>query len=72
MIWTVGYEVLLIRPADGSVIVRVPGRAAAPVFSQDGTLLAYEKVADPSPDGRVQDLVGFSPGIAILNLSSGV
>ena len=72
VIWTVEHEVLLVHPTDGSVIRRVPGRAAAPIFSQDGTLLAYEKVADPLPDGGTPDLVGFSPGIAVLDLSSGV
>jgi hypothetical protein len=72
VIWTVEHEVFLIRPIDGTVIMRVPGHAAAPVFSQDGRFLAYEKLADSSPSGDKQDLFEFSPGIAILDLSSGV
>jgi len=69
-IWTKGHEVVL-ADASGAVLQKIGIHGAAPIFSHDGNLVAYEKLADESPDGDDQSLFEMAQGIAVYDLRTG-
>lgn len=68
-IWTRGHEILLVDPS-GSAVQKIGVHGAAPLFSQDGRYVAYEKLADVSADGDPQGLFEFAKGIAVYDLAT--
>ncbi|MEX0931131.1 MAG: hypothetical protein WDZ88_00090 [Candidatus Paceibacterota bacterium] len=68
-VWNGDNEIYLMT-ADGNEIARIGVHGALPVFSHDGTYVAYNKLAEEGD--RFFDLSEESPyGIAIYNLKTG-
>jgi len=68
--WTKKHEVVL-TDASGATLQKIGIHGAAPLFSHDGSLIAYEKLADESPDGDDQSLFELAQGIAVYDLRTG-
>jgi Tol biopolymer transport system component len=69
-IWTKDYEVHILA-ANGAHLQKIGVHGAAPLFSRDGKLLVYEKLANDSSDNDLQGLFEFAEGIVIYDLQSG-
>lgn len=69
-VWTKNHEIVVID-SGGSVLHKIGIRGAAPMFSHDGNLVAYEKLADSSQDDSEQSLFEFAQGIAVYDLRTG-
>lgn len=65
--WNNKHEVHLLQ-SDGKPIKKVGKHGAVPLFSHNGRLLAYEKLADESFDDSLQSLFEDAEGIAIYDM----
>ncbi|MHB0865753.1 MAG: TolB family protein [Minisyncoccota bacterium] len=71
VVWDNRDEIFLTRH-DGKFLRRIGIHGAAPVFSQDGTFVAYQKLANDSTNGNRQSLFENAYGIAVYDVRSGV
>jgi Tol biopolymer transport system component len=68
--WNTEHKVRIVT-SDNMPLREIEGHAAAPIFSHDGNLVAYQKLADYSPDGDPHGLFESAKGIAIYDLRTG-
>jgi hypothetical protein len=68
--WNKEHKVRIVT-SDNMPLREIEGHAAAPIFSHDGNLVAYQKLADYSPDGDPHGLFESAKGIAIYDLRTG-
>lgn len=70
VLWNKNQEIQVVAP-NGAVLQEIGTHGAAPIFSHDGNLVAYEKLADHTLDSDPQSLFELAQGIAIHDLRTG-
>ena len=69
VLWNVDHEIYL-TDSSGVVLKRIGVYGAAPIFSHDGSLITYLKLANVSPDGDSQSLFEHAQGIAVYDMKT--
>jgi len=67
--WNKYHEIHLVT-AEGTPLAQIGSRGAAPLFSHNGKLVAYEKLSDISFDEDDQSFFEFAQGIAVYDIAT--
>lgn len=67
VLWNKNHQVRLVT-SQGVPIKEIGIHGAAPIFSHDKRFIAYQKLADHSPDSNLQSLFEHAQGIAVYDM----
>lgn len=70
VVWNDQHEIIYVRNS-GKSLQKIGVHGAAPMFSHDGSLISYQKLADETISGDRQDFFEHAYGIAVYDLKTG-